>query len=227
MRLSKSTFRDKLRFLFLHKFLPTLHLKNISLCTSVRTKATGFLTELSFKNCACDQIVVRPHRPVFDPDNAVALITAIMTWFLVLQLFVYKPFSSNRLYPLKGRIMCSSFSLLFFSSWVIPATVTVAFPTHLLMMLTSHASSLRSFRLYVKLPDEQTLFQALQALHIQATTALPHFLRILFFLSYFLFQFIKPPCNHSAKPQPNSSCLSFSSSPLAIPSLNPVASFVS
>lgn len=83
MKLPKSTVRDELKFLFLHKFLLTLCFKNISICTSIRTKATGFLTKLSFKNYVCGQSVVRPYDPIFDLENAAAVIVGIITWFLV------------------------------------------------------------------------------------------------------------------------------------------------
>lgn len=64
---------------FLHEFLLTQHFKSTSKCSSITTKATGFLTQLSFENCVYGWTLVRPHDPVSDLENA-----GIITWSLVL-----------------------------------------------------------------------------------------------------------------------------------------------
>ena len=66
---------------------------------------------------------------------------------------MYKFLSPSRLDSLGGKKnVLVFFVALFSSSQVVPVTVTVAFPTYMLVMLTTHSSSLKSFRLYGSKP---------------------------------------------------------------------------
>ena len=76
---SKSIYGAANGNIFFFLWLLLLPFKSSSICTSIRTKTSGLLTQFSFNICVCGQASVRTHGPIFDLENAVVITAGIIT----------------------------------------------------------------------------------------------------------------------------------------------------